>query len=81
MKIETIQTKEGVLHVFSEVTFIGNIQEDVEALTGFEDFDSFLWGELGSDETITDENQNIEYAGCDVQDHLRIEAVRILCEG
>lgn len=57
------------LYIIPGVRFTGNIEADVRAMEAA-GLDSWLYGELGSDETITDEEGTEMYTGADVQDYL-----------
>jgi len=59
------------IYTIPGVSLTGDIQADINMLNGDEDMANWLWGELGSDEGITDKTGNIVYWGSDVQDHLK----------
>ena len=72
--IKTTQDQYGPLHVLPNVQFTGDIAADIKQIQQNDELDSWLWGELGSDESITDAAGKIVYSGADVQDHVGAEA-------
>ena len=72
--IKTTQDEYGPLHILPGVQFTGDIAADIKQCQQNDELDSWLWGELGSDESITDAAGEIVYAGADVQDYVRTEA-------
>ena len=66
--IKTTQDEYGALHILPGVRFTGDIAADVKQCQQNDELDSWLYGELGSDENITDAAGEIVYAGADVQD-------------
>jgi len=71
--IKTTQDQYGPLHILPGVQFTGDIAADVKQCQQNDELDSWLHGELGSDENITDAVGKIVYAGADVQDHVGAE--------
>ncbi len=71
--IKTTQDEYGALHILPGVQFTGDIAADVKQCQQNDELDSWLYGELGSDENITDVAGKIVYAGADVQDHVGAE--------
>ena len=71
--IKTTQDEYGALHILPGVQFTGDIAADIKQCQQNDELDSWLWGELGSDESITDAAGEIVYAGADVQDHVGAE--------
>lgn len=71
--IKTTQDEYGALHILPGVQFTGDIAADVKQCQQNDELDSWLYGELGSDENITDAAGEIVYAGADVQDHVGAE--------
>lgn len=72
--IKTTQDEYGPLHILPGVRFTGDIAADIKQCQQNDELDSWLWGELGSDESITDAAGEIVYAGADVQDYVGAEA-------
>ena len=61
----------GEVHVLPGVKFTGDIDTDVAMLTTDPEMDSWLHGEMGSGDSITDSAGKVAYAGADVQDVLK----------
>ena len=72
--IKTTQDEYGSLHILPGVQFTGDIAADIKQCQQNDELDSWLWGELGSDESITDAAGEIVYSGADVQDYVGAEA-------
>ena len=70
MTVTTTLTEDGFLFTFEDVSFTGDLAQDVQTLEKDEEIASFLWGDLPSDGAITDKDGDIEYSGADVQDFL-----------
>ena len=71
--IKTTQDQYGPLHILPGVQFTGDLAADIRQIQQNDELDSWLYGELGSDESITDAAGEIVYAGADVQDHVGAE--------
>jgi hypothetical protein len=70
--IQETEDEFGTLHVIPMADFSGDITSDITRLSSsHEDMTRWLYGALGSDESITDEVGEIVYSGADVQDVLR----------
>ncbi len=67
-------------HILTKMKFTGDIETDVRAMEQDEELADWLYGELGSNDVITDKfgtkpGQSTEYAGADVQDYLNTDDV------
>ena len=67
-------------HILTKMKFTGNIENDVRAMEQDEELADWLYGELGSNDVITDKfgtkpGQSTEYTGADVQDYLNTDDV------
>ena len=67
-------------HILTKMEFTGNIENDVRAMEQDEELADWLYGELGSNDVITDKfgtepGQSTEYTGADVQDYLNTDDV------
>jgi len=68
MKVHTEEIEDETFHRIEGVTLTGAIWDDLERICEDEEIESFLWGELGSDEILTDGTH--DYCGADIQDWL-----------
>ena len=66
--IKTTEDRFGPLHILPGVEFTGDIASDIKQIQQNDELDSWLYGDLGSDEAITDAAGKITYSGADVQD-------------
>ena len=71
-QIQSVEDPEygGLIHTIPGVSLTGDIAQDVAAMNQDEELASWLWGELQSDDSITDASGEVQYAGADVQDFL-----------
>jgi len=70
-QIEVTEDEYGTLYILPGVNLTGNIEKDVATMMQDEELESWLYGELGSDESITDVKGDVVYGGSDVQDFIR----------
>lgn len=68
---KTTHDEDGDLLYILPFTFTGDIEADVSEMFKDEKIADLLWGELGSDEGITDASKQHIYWGADVQDIIR----------
>lgn len=68
---KTTHDEDGDLLYVLPVQLTGNIESDLQSMMQDENIANFLWGELGSDEGITDESGQHIYWGADVQDFVK----------
>lgn len=69
-QIKVTEDEYGTLYIIPGVKFTGDIATDVARMEEDPELDRWLYGELGSDEYITDERGEVIYSGSDVQDFL-----------
>jgi hypothetical protein len=65
---KTTHDEDGDLLYILPVQLTGDIGADIKAMWQNDEIASLLWGELGSDEGITDETGQYTYWGSDIQD-------------
>ena len=68
---KTTHDEDGDLLYVLPVQLTGDIESDLQSMMQDESIADLLWGELGSDEGITDEAGQHIYWGADVQDFVR----------
>lgn len=69
-RIKKTHDEFGPLYIIPDVVFTGDISVDVRNMILNPELDSWLYGELGSGDSITDTIGDVVYAGADVQDFL-----------
>ena len=71
LEIEEYEDEDGdTVYVIPGIEFTGNVPLDMKQLNDDPQIYDWLYGNLGSDEAVTDSKMLIVYGGADVQDYL-----------